>query len=789
MKEKGYTESSIKVLEGLEAVRQRPGMYIGSVDHRGLHHLIYEVVDNSIDEATAGYCNNITITIHIDNSVTIEDDGRGIPIGIHPTMKKPTVEVVMTTLHAGGKFEKGAYYASGGLHGVGVSVVNALSEYLEVTIKRDGGVYYQKYEKGKPVTKFERIGKSEKTGTKIRFKPDPEIFEEIEFSYEILQRRFRELAYLNPGVRIIFIDERNDRKQEFYAEGGIVSYVRYLNKNKNTLLKEPIYINGKYEDVMVEIAFTYNDGYTEHIISFVNNIHTEEGGTHEIGFKNAYTRIFNNFIVKSGILKQKISLTGDDIREGLSAIISVRLHDPIFEGQTKGKLGSTIAKTAVESVMNSFLPDFFEKHIDYVKKILEKAIQAFRAREAARKAKELTRRKNALEVSTLPGKLADCQERDPDKAELFIVEGDSAGGSAKQCRDRRFQAILPLKGKILNVEKARFDKILSNDEIKAIITALGTGIGNKSFDVNKIRYKKIIIMTDADVDGAHITTLLLTFFYRYMKEIIDRGYLYIARPPLYKIKKGKIEKYIHDEKEMEDFVIKNIVDNIVFEGIPKTSYYEILRGLKRYINIRSKYLKKGFTRELINNLAGYEYLNKEKLSDKKFVDTLFNDLKERNVFNDYDRAYVDYNPEYEKYNIIIEKSSEKVVINSEFVDSPEFKELKRNFLKIKSLGNRPFSVKIGDGMKSFNNYDEMMEYFEMISLKGVYVQRYKGLGEMNPQQLWETTVDPERRVLYRVRIEDAEAADELFSLLMGDVVAPRREFIEQNALNVKNLDI
>ncbi|MGA1862534.1 DNA topoisomerase (ATP-hydrolyzing) subunit B [Deferribacter thermophilus] len=789
MSKNSYSEESIKVLEGLQAVRQRPGMYIGSVDQRGLHHLIYEVVDNSIDEATVGFCKNIKITIHIDNSVTIEDDGRGIPVGLHPTAKKPTVEVVMTTLHAGGKFEKGAYYASGGLHGVGVSVVNALSEYLEVTVKRDGGVFFQRYEKGKPVTKLEKIGKTNKTGTKIRFKPDGEIFEELDFSHDILQKRFRELAYLNPGVKIIFIDERVDKTQEFYAEGGIVSYVKYLNKTKNTLLKEPVFITGKYEDVLVEIAFTYNDGYNEQILSFVNNIFTHEGGTHEVGFKNAYTRIFNTFITKNNLLKQKVNLTGDDIREGISAVISVKLHDPIFEGQTKGKLGSTIAKTAVENVLNSQLPDFFEKNIDYAKIILDKALQAYRAREAARKAKELTRRKNALEISTLPGKLADCQEKDPDKAELFIVEGDSAGGSAKQCRDRRFQAILPLKGKIINVEKARFDKILSNDEIKAMVTALGTGIGHKNFDINKIRYKKIIIMTDADVDGAHITTLLLTFFYRYMREVIERGYLYIARPPLYKVKKGKMEKYIHDEKEMEDFIFSNIIENIEFENIPKNSYKSILKGLRRYISIRSKYLKKGFTRELVNSLASIENLNKESFSDKIFMETFFEELKEKGVINHYNKFYIDFNDETGNYKVLLEKGSEQIEINSELVDSPEFRELRRNYLKIKPLGNKPFKVKIDGVLKLFETYDDLMNSLEEIGLKGVYVQRYKGLGEMNPQQLWETTVDPEKRVLYKVKIEDAEAADELFSLLMGDVVAPRREFIEENALNVKNLDI
>ncbi|PMP71497.1 MAG: DNA gyrase subunit B, partial [Calditerrivibrio nitroreducens] len=507
--ENSYSEESIKVLEGLEAVRQRPGMYIGSIDVKGLHHLVYEVVDNSIDEAMAGFCKNIFVTLHVDGSVTVEDDGRGIPVGIHPTAKKPTVEVVMTTLHAGGKFNSGAYFASGGLHGVGVSVVNALSEYLEVTVKRDGKVYFQRYERGVPVTEFKEIGKTDKTGTKVRFKPDPDIFETTEFHFDSLSKRFRELAFLNSGIRIKAVDEASEKVHDFCFDGGIVSYIKFLNKGKELLFDDPIYVSGKYENVVVECVILYNTSFDEKIISFVNNIHTEEGGTHEAGFKSAFTKAFNNFINKYNLLKDKISLEGDDVREGMSAIVSIKLNEPMFEGQTKSKLGSSIGKVAVESVLGSFLPDFFEENSVIVKKILDKAVQAYRAREAAKKAKELTRRKNALDVSTLPGKLADCQEKDPAISEIFIVEGDSAGGSAKQCRDRRFQAILPLKGKILNVEKARYDKLLSNNEIKTIITALGCGIGKEDFDLNKLRYHKIIIMTDADVDGAHISTLLL----------------------------------------------------------------------------------------------------------------------------------------------------------------------------------------------------------------------------------------------------------------------------------------
>lgn len=784
-----YNEDSIRVLEGLEPVRQRPGMYIGSVDQKGLHHLVYEVVDNSIDEAIAGYCENIKVTLHVDGSVTVEDDGRGIPVGEHPIAKKPTVEVVMTTLHAGGKFNSGAYYASGGLHGVGVSVVNALSEYLEVTIKRDGGVYFQRYERGVPVEEFKKIGTSNKSGTKVTFKPDPQIFETTEFSFEILSKRLRELAFLNSGIRIIISDEFKGVKNEYYAEGGIVSYIKYLNRSKNILLDEPISIVGSYENISVEIALLYNDTYNENIISFVNNIHTTEGGTHEAGFKAAFTKIFNSFINKHNLLKDKINLNGEDLREGLFAIISIRMNEPVFEGQTKGKLGSSLARVAVEQVMNNYLPDFFEENPQIVKKILDKAIQAYRAREAARKAKELTRRKGALEFSTLPGKLADCQERDPAKAELFIVEGDSAGGSAKQCRDRRFQAILPLKGKILNVEKARFDKLLSNNEIKNIITALGTGIGKDDFNINKIRYHKIIIMTDADVDGAHISTLLMTFFFRYMREIIERGYLYLARPPLYKVKKGKFEKYINEESEMEDFLLEMGLDGVEIDNLPKHRYKSVLKNLIRFFSLLNIFVMKGYSEKLIYTLSLIEDLRPVMLENKDYVENLYHQLKDKGLFEDAKRSYIDFNEEYGRYNIIVEYSNATFILNTDFVGSPEFRELQKMAKYVKEIGEDSITLKVDSENIQFNDLKELVKFIEEKGKKGLNIQRYKGLGEMNPEQLWETTVDPERRTLYRITINDAEEADELFSLLMGDIVAPRREFIEANALKAKNIDI
>jgi len=631
-----YDESQIQVLEGLEAVRKRPGMYIGSTSTRGLHHLVYEIVDNSIDEALAGFCDNIEITIHKDNSITVIDNGRGMPVGIHPKMKKPTVEVIMTVLHAGGKFGGGGYKVSGGLHGVGASVVNALSKLCTVEVHRDGHIWRQQYERGKAITGLDNIGCTDKHGTKIYFKPDDEIFDEVEYEYDTLAQRLRELAFLNKGIKIILIDERTEKKEEFHYEGGIKSFVSYLNRNKESLHKEPIYIEGSKDDYIVEIALQYNDGYTENIFSFANNIDTIEGGTHLSGFKSALTRVFNDYCKKFGFLKENDkNLSGEDIREGLTAVISVKLTDPQFEGQTKTKLGNSEVRGIVDNIVGEGVRNFLEENPQVSKLIIDKTLMASRAREAARKARELTRRKSVLESTSLPGKLADCSSKDPMECEIYIVEGDSAGGSAKQGRDRKFQAILPLRGKIMNVEKQRLDKILNSDTIISMITAFGAGIG-KDFDISKIRYNRIIIMTDADVDGAHIRTLLLTFFYRYMKELVEQGHVYIAQPPLYKINKGKKEEfYAYSDAEL---------DNIV------------------------------------KDLGGIENNNLE-------------------------------------------------------------------------------------------------------------IQRYKGLGEMNAEQLWETTMNPEKRILLKATVEDAMAADEVFTILMGDKVEPRREFIQENAKKVVNLDI
>ncbi|MEG0774862.1 DNA topoisomerase (ATP-hydrolyzing) subunit B [Clostridium sp.] len=629
-----YDENQIQVLEGLEAVRKRPGMYIGSTSLRGLHHLVYEIVDNSIDEALAGFCSNIDVFIHEDNSITVRDDGRGMPVGIHPKMHIPTVEVIMTVLHAGGKFGGGGYKVSGGLHGVGASVVNALSELCEVVVKREGHIWKQVFSKGKTISPFESIGNTDEQGTTIHFKPDPEIFEEIEFDYETLCQRLRELAFLNKGIRINITDERNDKSLQFHYEGGIKSFVDYLNRNKGKIHNEPIYVEGIKDTTSVEIALQYNDTYIENLFSFANNIDTAEGGTHLVGFKTALTRVLNDYAKKFGFLKENDkNLSGEDVREGLTAVISVKLTDPQFEGQTKTKLGNTEVRGIVETIVADTVSAFLEENPSVGKSIIEKGLNAARAREAAKKARELTRRKSVLESTTLPGKLADCSSKDPEECEIYIVEGDSAGGSAKQGRDRRFQAILPLRGKILNVEKQRLDKILGAESIRSMITAFGAGVG-KDFDVAKIRYNRIIIMTDADVDGAHIRTLLLTFFYRYMRELVDGGHVFIAQPPLYKVTKSKKDYYTYSDKELE---------------------------------------------KVLQELGGKD-----------------------------------------------------------------------------------------------SNTD---------------IQRYKGLGEMNATQLWDTTMNPEVRTLLQVNVEDAMAADEIFTILMGDKVEPRRDFIQENAKKVSNLDI
>jgi len=786
---KEYSESSIRVLEGLEAVRQRPGMYVGSTGVKGLHHLVYEVVDNSIDEAMAGHCDNIIITLHIDGSVTVEDNGRGIPVGIHPTAKISTVEVVLTVLHAGGKFDTDSYKTSGGLHGVGVSVVNGLSEQFQITIKREGGVYQQSYERGKPVTEVVRTGNTSKKGTKITFKPDYQIFDTLEMSYETLVRRFRELSYLNAGVTITIIDERFDTQDTFYSEGGIKEYLKYLNKSKELVFDDPIYIIGESNNVVVELAVLYNDSYQESIHSYVNNIHTGEGGTHEAGFKASFTKAFNNYVTKNSLVKDS-NLTGEDIREGMSTILSLKMVDPIFEGQTKTKLGSNLAKSAVEAVIGVALQDFMEENGAIVRKILEKAIQAYRAREAARKAKELTRRKSALESTSLPGKLADCHEKDPAKTEVFIVEGDSAGGSAKQGRDSTYQAILPLKGKILNVEKARLDKILSSQEIRNLITALGAGIGKDAFNPEKLRYHKVIIMTDADVDGAHIATLLLTFFFRHMRELVDRGYLYLANPPLYKVKRGKTEQFIQNNEELENFLFTAALADFTIGDMDKRRMKAIFVQIIKYQKILDKFIKKGLTEKIIKTLATYPNLESKSLEDKEFVEKLLAKLISIEALEPSSQAEIVYNEEFNRYNIKFMLLGSEYFISTDLLSTPEIKELRRISTFFIELGEPPYILTFKDNeTKSFDQLSDLVSFVDARGKKGLDISRFKGLGEMDAEQLWDTTMDPSKRSLYRITIEDAERADELFSLLMGDAVAPRREFIEKNALNVQNLDV
>ncbi|MDR2401312.1 MAG: DNA topoisomerase (ATP-hydrolyzing) subunit B [Deferribacteraceae bacterium] len=784
-----YSENNIKILEGLEAVRHRPGMYVGSTGLRGLHHLIYEVVDNSIDEAMAGYAKVISVKINLDNSVTVIDDGRGIPVGIHPQANIPTVEVVLTILHAGGKFDSDTYKTAGGLHGVGVSVVNALSEWLEVTVYREGGIYKQRFERGIKASPLERIGDTDKTGTTVTFKPDLQIFETLDYSQETVARRLRELSFLNSGIKIIFADERTDFYSEFLAEGGVISYAEYLNKSREILVA-PVLLKGESQGIEVETAFLYNDSYNELIMSYTNNIHTEEGGTHEAGFKTAYTKVFNNYITKHSLLKEKISLTGEDIREGMTAVLSIRMTNPIFEGQTKTKLGSSSAKTAVEAVLNDKLPELFEENSGMVKKILDKSLQAYRAREAARKAKELTRRKNALDFSTLHGKLTDCQEKDPSLCELFIVEGNSAGGNAKQGRDKKTQAVLPLRGKVLNVEKSRFDKVLGNNEIRNLITALGAGIGANDFDISKIRYHKVIIMTDADVDGAHIATLLLTFFFRHMREILEKGYLYIANPPLYLLKKGKMSKFIQNEGGLEGFLLDTLKDDIEVKGILEHRQRSIFKSVLRYMNIKKRLGKRGYVPELVDFISDYGDLTTAALSDQGFLENFIAKLKERGIMEQYKKYTLDYHENFNRYALVLSGAVGIANIDAAFLTSSDFRELRKVTADIQELA-LPCEVehKHTKERKTIPNVDDLGGYIDERARKGLTIQRFKGLGEMNYDELRDTTMDPEKRTLLKVQIEDAEMADYLFSLLMGDVVAPRREFIEKNALDVRNLDI
>jgi DNA gyrase subunit B len=798
-----YNAENIKVLEGLEAVRKRPGMYIGDTSERGLHHLVYEVVDNSIDEALVGHCDLIDVTIHIDNSVTVIDNGRGIPVDIHPTEKISAAEVVLTKLHAGGKFDKASYKVSGGLHGVGVSVVNALSETLEVEIKRDGKVYQQSYKRGEPQGPLAEVGKSKERGTRVTFKPDGQIFETTDFSFDILSQRLRELAFLNRGVKITIEDERAQKKHEFFYKGGLLSFVEHLNRAKTVIHPKVVYFEGEKDGVGVEIAMQWNDGYAESVYSFANNINTIEGGTHLVGFRSALTRTINSYAVGGGLLKKdEENLQGEDVREGLTAVISVKVPEPQFEGQTKTKLGNSEVKGIVEALVNERFSIYLNENPTEAKKIVAKGIEAARVREATRKAKELARRKGALDSASLPGKLADCQERDPALSELYLVEGESAGGSAKQGRDRRNQAILPLKGKILNVEKARFDKMLSSQEIRVMITALGTGV-KEDYDASKLRYHSVIIMTDADVDGSHIRTLLLTFFYRQMPDLVEKGYLYIAQPPLYKVKRGKQERYLKDEAALDDYLIELGTEHIrVGSGsnghrVAGQPLQSLVKKIAQWEKLMGMVTRKRKNRSVIEALLLEEGFSEETLKDEKALRSLEVRLAAYVGLTAPEQAplscALEEDAEHNAHKLIVTTrangSGFQTVIDREFLISPEYKEIKRLFAELSSIGMPPYTVENGDHTAQLRSLTEVYHHVMESGKKGQDIQRYKGLGEMNPEQLWDTTMNPETRILLQVRIEDAVEADQVFSTLMGDEVEPRRKFIEDNALAVKNLDI
>jgi DNA gyrase subunit B len=789
-----YGAADIKVLEGLTAVRKRPAMYIGNTSFEGLHHLVYEVVDNSIDEAMVGFCDHIDIQILADDSVIIADDGRGIPVGMHKTEKIPALEVVMTKLHSGGKFDNKSYKVSGGLHGVGVSVVNALSEFLEVEVYLNGKIYFQRFERGEKKTDLEKKGKTKRGGTKIHFKPDHEIFENIQFDFETLVKRMRELAFLTKGVKIKIADERSGKKKEFIYEGGIKSFVEYLNKNREVLHKKPIFMSGERNHVLMDIALQYNNSYKEHIFTFANNINTREGGSHLIGFKSALTRSINQYLQNSPLSKNfKEKLSGDDVREGLTAVISVKLPDPQFEGQTKTKLGNSEVKGLVENIVNEGLSSFFEENPRIIKSVLSKVIDAARAREAARKARDLARRKGVLSDHSLPGKLADCQERDPSESEIFVVEGDSAGGSAKQGRDRRFQAILPLKGKILNVEKSRFDKMISSEEIRTMISALGTGIGDEEYNIDRLRYHKVIIMTDADVDGSHIRTLLLTFFYRQMPDIIEQGHLYVAQPPLYRVVDGKKELFIKDEEGFNDFVLNRISkkEKLMLEKGEEVSGKKLmtfLHGLIKFYESLNRLSRRGYSQRFIELLASSGASDNNAFKSKAFMETFIKKL-EKNGFQLSSIEVNEVNGHFEFQVTETQNGGQQFMVDWEFLSSPELRQLLGHAKEFGRLNNAAFRMD-GDGESiKRKNPQKLLEELIEKGKKGLTIQRYKGLGEMNPGQLWMTTMDPEKRTLLRVQIEDVVEADDIFTILMGDKVEPRREFIQANALEVTELDI
>ncbi|MBI5184261.1 MAG: DNA topoisomerase (ATP-hydrolyzing) subunit B [Nitrospinae bacterium] len=870
MSNEKYDAGNINILEGLEAVRKRPSMYIGDTNIYGLHHLVYEVIDNSVDEAMGGHCDKIDLTMHVDGSITVEDNGRGIPVDIHKERGVSAAEVVMTVLHSGGKFDGESYKISGGLHGVGVSCVNALSEKLEMEIRRDGHVFRQTYERGVPKGTLTKGEESNSRGTKIRFKPDGSIFEVTEFSFDILSKRLRELSFLNKGLKISIVDEITDKRHEFHYEGGIVSFIEHLNEKKSPLHKEVIYINQEKENLRVEVAFQYNSGYGETVYTFANNINTVEGGTHLSGFKAALTRTINSYAASSGLTKNlKATLSGEDVREGLTAVLSVKIPQPQFEGQTKTKLGNSDVKGIVEQAVNEKLAEVFEENPEIGKAIVNKCINALQAREAARKAKELIRRKGALDVGSLPGKLADCSEKNPELSELYLVEGDSAGGSAKQGRERSNQAILPLRGKILNVEKARFDKMLSSEVIRTLITALGTGIGEGDFDLSKLRYHKIIIMTDADVDGAHIRTLLLTFFFRHMGELIKRGFLYIAQPPLYKVKRGNLEKYIKNEEEMMEFLIQHGVDNVnIFfgnggEGITGKEAEKMLKKLQFFETHFKKLQKYGIPPAFLEQMIKVETERKVMESLGAILEHVINILKavtggsleeKYNLGNDTGKrslpfyfrfdmepgeqelaelrklnlntgfrrneltgkyenysseeasAFIKIDEEFENIRFVFSrdaahqlytftlksdymKKNTSVPIDHATFSSVRFKSLLSIYSTVKHMDNPPFTVEEKGEKSVIKTKTKLLDLILERGKKGLQIQRYKGLGEMNPEQLWETTMNPATRVLLQVKSDDEIEAEEIFTILMGDAVEPRRNFIQENALEVRNLDI
>jgi DNA gyrase subunit B len=803
-KGQSYDSSSITILEGREAVRKRPAMYIGSTGDIGLHHLVYEVVDNSIDEALAGYCDTVEVAIHLDNSITVIDNGRGIPVDEIKKERRSAAEVVMTKLHAGGKFDSNAYKVSGGLHGVGVSCVNFLSESLHLEIWREGKTYEQEYVRGIPTARLEQTGKTRKRGTKITFKPDGQIFDYTEFSFDKLSERLREKAFLNKGIRITIKDEREEpeRSHEFYYKGGIAEFVKHLNKNKTTLHDKPIYFEKEADSLSIEVAIQYNDGYDEKVYSFANNINTVDGGTHLAGFRSAFTRTINAYAQSSGLAKNfKSSLSGEDVREGLVAVISVKLPQPQFEGQTKGKLNSDV-KGAVESFLNDRLTEFLEQNPTVARRIVGKSLDAARAREAARKAREIVR-KGALGGGMLPGKLADCQEKDPALSEIYIVEGDSAGGSAKQGRDRKNQAILPLKGKILNVEKARFDKMLGHSEIKSLITALGTGIGKEDFDASKLRYHKIILMTDADVDGSHIRTLLLTFFYRQMAELVEKGFVYIAQPPLFKVKRGKKEEYIKDEDSMTRYLMRMATADMTVKSVgadDEIEGRELAASLEKMVDLK-KYSEKAARR-----LGGDSHLLAtvlEAFAGRKGV------LRKkgatlRNIFQDGDlmakvegvldkagfKTELSTDEEHGLWAIeTASHSGLNLSIDWNFAQFVEFQKAVELYTTLEDSLAAPFIIGENGTKEEIPTRDALLEKVLTAAKKDLSIQRYKGLGEMNPEQLWETTMNPEKRTLLQVRVEDAVETGEIFTVLMGDAVEPRRKFIEDNALDVRNLDV